>query len=111
MPTLHVVHKDGRTVDVEMTKDRISIGRSKDNAIMLDDSTASRNHAEIIRTREGFQMKDLGSFNGTKLNDKSEQRALLKHNDLIEIGLTKITFLSAAPDVKSPTAGSVLLTP
>ncbi len=110
MPKLHVVGSDGHIFSHLITEDQITIGRSQDNAIALADNTASRSHAQIIKTQEGYVLKDLGSFNGTKVNARSIQSALLHHNDLIEIGLTKITFLSEETE-KSSLTDSIIITP
>src|SRR5207237_2279720 len=44
--------------------DRMSIGRTPDAAVFLDDVTVSRNHALIVRRRDGLYIDDLGSLNG-----------------------------------------------
>ena len=110
MPFLHIVCSDGRTYDHPLEKDKTTIGRSKDNDIVLTDNTASRSHVRITRTAEGFALLDLGSFNGTNLNGTSIQSAQLHHEDLIEIGLTKLTFLTERTDKTSPT-DSIIITP
>jgi adenylate cyclase len=94
MPSLNVVSKDGRINYFPITKDEVSIGRGKDNDIVISDNTASRNHARIVKTADGYQLIDLGSFNGTQVNKDSIQNILLKHNDLIVIGFSKLTFLT-----------------
>ena len=94
MPSLNIVSKDGRINYFPITKNEISIGRGKDNDIVISDNTASRNHARIVKTADGYQLIDLGSFNGTQVNKDSIQNILLKHNDLIVIGFSKLTFLT-----------------
>ena len=92
MPNIRIVASDGKSYDYSLTKVETNIGRGKDNDIMLVDGTVSRNHAKIIKVDEGFLLIDLGSFNGTKINDLSIQKAVLKDNDQINIGYSKITF-------------------
>lgn len=96
MPNIHVITHDRtiRVYDFSKAKKKISIGRGKDNDIVLRDHTVSRNHAEILKTREGYLITDLGSFNGTLVNEESIPSALLKHDDQIRIGLNKLTFLT-----------------
>ncbi len=94
MPSLQVHTNDGRVYDVPLAQDKVTIGRSKDNDLVFSDNTTSRNHAEIIKTEEGFVLKDLGSFNGSLVNGESVQRVLLGDGDVIEIGLTKITYFT-----------------
>jgi len=110
MPNIHVASNDGRAYNFPIIKDEISIGRGKDSDIVLKDDTVSRNHARITKSEEGYLLTDLGSFNGTKVNEKSIQSTLLKHDDQIEIGLTKLTFLTKEETKPSP-ADSVSLTP
>ncbi|MFC1863460.1 adenylate/guanylate cyclase domain-containing protein [Thermodesulfobacteriota bacterium] len=94
MPSINVVSKDGRINYFPITKDEVTIGRGKDNDIVLLDNTSSRNHARIVKTAAGYQLTDLGSFNGTQVNKDSIQNAILKHNDMIVIGFSKLTFLT-----------------
>lgn len=110
MPNIHIVGKDGRMYQYTILKDTVTIGRGKDNDIVLADGTVSRNHARIIKSKKDYILVDLGSFNGTELNDKSIQSAVLKHNDLIKIGLIKMTFLTRG-EAEPSLADSVILTP
>ena len=54
-----------------------SIGRSGDNDVVLDDVTVSRKHANIRRAGERHELIDLGSLNGTYVNNNSIARATL----------------------------------
>jgi pSer/pThr/pTyr-binding forkhead associated (FHA) protein len=93
MPTLHVVTADGRTTSYQLLKQETTIGRGKENDIVLLDHTVSRKHAKITKTGKGHLLTDLGSFNGTIVNETAVQSALLKHEDVIKIGLTTLTYL------------------
>ena len=108
MPNIHVISSDGRIFDFPILKDIISIGRGKDSDIVLNDNTVSRNHARIIRSKNGYALNDLGSFNGSRVNGDSVQSTLLKHDDLIEIGLNKLTFLTARTEKSSLTSSVIL---
>ncbi len=70
----------------------ISIGRSRGCELRLPGSDASRRHAEITGGPEGFTITDLGSTNGTYVNDKPIQKHTLQPGDRIEIGNSLITF-------------------
>jgi adenylate cyclase len=94
MPQLQITSNDGRTYNFPIDKDEVSIGRSKNTDISLRDSTVSRNHARIMLTKEGYFLTDLGSYNGTEVNKKPIQSIILKHDDQIKIGTTKMTFLA-----------------
>jgi adenylate cyclase len=110
MPNIQVVSHEGRIQNIPVLKGKITIGRSKDNDIVLNDTTVSRNHAQIAKTADGYFLTDLGSFNGTQLSDKAVQSALLKHNDQIKIGVTTLTFLTKKKGEPS-LSESIILTP
>jgi len=93
MPTLHVVTADGRTISYQLLTKETTIGRSKENDIVLLDHTISRKHAKITKADKGHLLTDLGSFNGTIVNETAIQSALLKHEDVIKIGFTTLTYL------------------
>ena len=102
MPSLRVTTGDGQIFTYPVVKDKISLGRSKDNDLVLLDNTVSRHHAEIRKSDKGHVIVDLGSYNGTKVNGKLIQVAPLSHNDIVQIGLTKLLFLDAAQSKVSP---------
>ncbi len=94
MPNINIECRDGRAYNFPILKEKITVGRSKDNDISLKDNTVSRIHAQIIKTKDDYLLTDLGSFNGTMVNKKSIHSAILKHEDQIKMGLTKLTFLT-----------------
>jgi adenylate cyclase len=105
MPSLDVITNDGRRSNFQIDKEKITIGRSKDNSLILSDKTVSRYHAEILETKEGYILKDLGSENGTKVNRKSIQSILLKHKDEIKIGSSSLVFLTKKDSLVLTTDG------
>lgn len=92
MPTLYVVTGDGQIFNFLVSKERLTIGRSKDSDLVLGDSTVSRYHSEIRKVDDTFLLTDLGSYNGTKVNGKSIQKSPIHHGDKIEIGASNLTF-------------------
>lgn len=73
------------------------IGRSRENDIILEDSSVSRRHAVIDITEGGASISDLGSRNGTKLDGrKIEQPLPLTHEARIQMGLYELKFLAQA---------------
>lgn len=73
---------------MEVSDGRTSIGRALDNAVCLEDDTdVSRYHAAIEGRRDGFWLSDLGSRNGTSINDDPvESERKLDDGDLIRVG-------------------------
>jgi len=71
----------------------VTIGRSRDCDIALEDTGISRRHAEIRPTPDGWTVEDLGSTNGVLLNGHPIRGAeLLEAGDRIELGSTEIVF-------------------
>ena len=108
MPNLNIVKSDGRIQNFSIMEDIITLGRGQDNDVVLPDHSVSRNHARLTKTKKGYLIADLGSFNGTKVNGKSVQSTLLKDNDEIKIGVIKLTFLTKEKPSLSPTETVVL---
>jgi hypothetical protein len=71
---------------------RVVIGRSREADIVLQDPNISRRHAELRRADEGWQIVDLGSTNGIKVNGRRVDNAGLRPGDQITIGVTDLTF-------------------
>jgi adenylate cyclase len=100
MPSFYVITADGQISNFPILKQKITIGRSKNSDLVLHDDTVSRHHAEILETKKGYFISDLGSYNKTTVNGKSIESAFLKHGDKIQLGLTKLSFLesTSTPD-------------
>lgn len=71
-----------------------SVGRHPGNHIFLDDITASRRHAELRRENDEVWIVDTGSLNGTFVNHRSVQTAVLAHGDEIQIGNCRLVYLT-----------------
>jgi len=70
-----------------------TIGRSRDCDVVLEDAGASRRHAEIRPRADGWELQDLGSTNGVRVNGRTIRAAQPLHpGDRIEIGSTEIVF-------------------
>jgi hypothetical protein len=84
-----VLADDGREWPLE---DRTVIGRLAGSEIEVDDPGASRRHAEIRRQGQEYVVVDLGSTNGTLVNDSPISEATLEDGDRITIGRTVLEF-------------------
>jgi pSer/pThr/pTyr-binding forkhead associated (FHA) protein len=71
-----------------------SAGRHPNSDIVLDDVTVSRRHAEFQREDSEFRIVDIGSLNGTYVNRKPVQSAVLANGDEIQIGTFGLVFLT-----------------
>ncbi len=80
---------------VPLGDDELSIGRSSTAALQLDIDNVSRNHAEVVMTPLGHVLRDLGSTNGTFVNDRSVTEHRLRDGDQIRIGRAILKFLTS----------------
>jgi len=72
---------------------RVTLGRTDDNTILVDDRLASRQHCEIRHSDAGYVLRDLQSRNGTLLNQYLiDHPVTLKNGDEIGIGAASIRF-------------------
>ncbi len=80
-----------------LADDRITLGRSSKATIMLQDTHISRLHLAIdyLPANGGYAIQDLGSSNGTFLNEARVSEAVLKDSDKITIGNTMLRFSGA----------------
>jgi pSer/pThr/pTyr-binding forkhead associated (FHA) protein len=75
--------------------DKVSVGRTPEAGVFLDDVTVSRNHALLVRRRDGLYIDDLGSLNGTYVNRRRIESHQLEDGDEIQIGKYKLSYLEA----------------
>jgi len=75
-------------------KDVLSVGRARDNDIVIENLSVSRNHARIRQVDDKFILTDLNSANGTYVNNVRINKTELEHEDIITIGKHKIHFLN-----------------
>jgi hypothetical protein len=83
--------RSGETFDV--AGERMAIGRSPEAEVFLDDVTVSRNHALLVRRRDGLYIDDLGSLNGTYVNRRRIESHRLADGDELQVGKYKLTYL------------------
>lgn len=89
--------KPGRIVIWDTAE--ITVGRAPESDIMVDDSDASRQHAEFRRTGEGYAIVDLGTSNGTFVNDERvAPTRVLENKDVIKICEMTLRFIETRKD-------------
>ena len=74
--------------------ERLTIGRSPDSDIFLDDVTVSRDHALLVRRSGDYYLDDLGSLNGTYVNRHRIESHRLEDGDELQVGKFKLTYIS-----------------
>ena len=89
-----VVSLDGVVIkDVQITKDKTTLGRRPYNDIVIDNLAVSGEHAVLQMAGTDVFIEDLNSTNGTYINGKAIKKQQLTHNDTVEIGKYKIKYL------------------
>ena len=81
-----LLNEEGNSQTLRLTQDLISVGRSRENIIVVANKKASRAHAKIERIGSTYQITDLGSGNGTKVNGSKIDFHTLAAGDEIKIG-------------------------
>jgi pSer/pThr/pTyr-binding forkhead associated (FHA) protein len=79
--------------------DVTTVGRHPEADIFLDDVTVSRRHAEFLRHGTAFQVKDLGSLNGTYYDGVRIDTALLSDGAEVQVGKYRLTFYASRLDL------------
>lgn len=78
--------------EVEITKPEFTIGRRPDNDLVLDHAAVSGRHARIVKVQSVFFLEDLGSTNGTFVNERQIERKQLLDTDVVTIGKHRLIF-------------------
>ena len=81
-----------------LDQDLTVAGRHPNADIFLDDVTVSRKHAEFVRSGSSFEVRDLGSMNGTYANGARVDAAKLEHGSEVLIGKFRMTFFASEKD-------------
>ncbi len=89
------IHTAGRTWEIELTRDTVTIGRSADNDICIEAPQMTRRHARIERQSGGFLLRDVGSTNGTWLGVQRIEERMLEDGDAFRIGPATFLFKAA----------------
>jgi pSer/pThr/pTyr-binding forkhead associated (FHA) protein len=96
MPKM-IVSIDGVVIkEVQLTKDRTTLGRRPYNDIVIDNLAVSGEHAVLQMVGGQVYLEDLNSTNGTYVNGKAAKKLLLQNGDTVEVGKYKIRFVNDA---------------
>ncbi|MDQ6626367.1 MAG: FHA domain-containing protein [Verrucomicrobiota bacterium] len=82
----------GAAVPYELTEALVTIGRAAENTIVLADPSVSGRHAQLQRAGDDYQLVDLESTNGTRVNGESIRSVLLQPGDRIRFGKLEACF-------------------
>lgn len=82
---------------VPLAGELLRVGRAASNEVPVPDLNVSRFHAEVRRDGAAYQLRDLGSRNGTRLNGELVRRAMVSVGDEIGVGAYRILLTAAGP--------------
>jgi sigma-B regulation protein RsbU (phosphoserine phosphatase) len=83
---------DGRTIRQPLTGNALVAGRDPTCDLFIDDPSTSRKHARFSRSSDGYLVEDLGSKNGTYVNDAPCQMHILRNGDHVLLGSVLVVF-------------------
>src|SRR5262245_10594121 len=93
-----ILSMDGLVLkEINLTKERTTIGRKPHNDIQIDNLAVSGEHAVIVTILQDSFLEDLGSTNGTVVNGQSVKKHFLQNNDVIELGKYKLKYVNESP--------------
>jgi transcriptional regulator with AAA-type ATPase domain/pSer/pThr/pTyr-binding forkhead associated (FHA) protein len=98
-PTIEIVTGSANQKVFNLGQEKLSIGRSNYNALVLDDEKVSRSHAEIHFEDGYYVVEDLNSTNGVQVNDQLIHKMLLKSGDRITLGDSVLLFTQKEPEI------------
>ncbi|MSR52635.1 MAG: FHA domain-containing protein [Gemmataceae bacterium] len=84
---------------INITKDLMLVGRKEECDINLDHKSISKLHCVLVRTDGLLLLRDLGSTNGTRVNNQRVRRAALLPNDQLQIASLKYSVQMVADEL------------
>jgi diguanylate cyclase (GGDEF)-like protein len=91
-----VIHGEGLGKRVDVGERPIVVGRSHESDLQIPHPSVSRQHCSIWREADGYRVRDLGSTNRTRVNERGIEVADLADGDHITVGETILKFISHA---------------
>ncbi|MBW2146643.1 MAG: FHA domain-containing protein [Deltaproteobacteria bacterium] len=93
--------------EIPIETEAVTIGRSEENDITIDNMAVSGKHAKLIHEGDAYILYDLNSLNGTFVNGAKTSKTSLKNNDQIIIGKHTLIFKDDSfPEKKAPITSS-----
>lgn len=90
-----VVFTSDRTWEVPLENvDTLTLGRADDNQVVIESSKVSRHHAHLLRKGNIFVLRDLGSTNGTWLQDRQIDEVILRDGEALRLGNAQVVYKS-----------------
>src|SRR6478672_13361980 len=97
---------NGKTRDIPLDCERLTIGRRADNDLCLPYPPVSAEHAVVVTVLEDSFLQDLDSTNGTLVNGQRINKHFLIDHDEIDIGRVQLVYLAHESESANPMAAS-----
>jgi two-component system, NtrC family, sensor kinase len=101
VPRLLVIQGADEGKQFELAEEVISVGRDASNNIRLHDTEISRRHAEFRQTPDGYNLVDIGSANGSFVNNKKIEVVPLQPGDHVAFGQTLLVYSTGRPEAQA----------
>ena len=95
---LVVVSSNFAGKEFRLNKPESVVGRTADNDVVIDHRSISRHHAKVLRDAGRYQIQDLGSSNGVRVNGEEYGKVELRKGDLIDLGHVRLRFVAPNED-------------
>lgn len=106
MYKLIIEDDEGKTTEVPIIRDEITVGRKEGNTIRLTERNVSRHHAKITREPKGLFIEDLKSYNGIKVNgDRIQGKVSIGDGDRVQIGDYQVSVKTDKAKTQNSTPG------
>lgn len=97
MPKLQVYLPDGTQAVHDLTDEKITIGRLPENDLQIEEGSVSSRHAELVLEHDRYHLHDLGSTNGTFVNEEPVTDVILSPGDQMRFGSVEAVFSGDEP--------------
>jgi pSer/pThr/pTyr-binding forkhead associated (FHA) protein len=91
--TITVPEKNAQPYRFQLDRDVVTLGRGSENDIAIDSGSVSVNHAEMHRIEGGYELRDIGSTNGIKLDGERHEVIPLRNGATVKIGDVSFDFM------------------
>jgi len=89
-----ILSMDGLVLkEIQLDKERLTIGRKPHNDIQIDNLAISGEHAAIVTILNDSFLEDMNSTNGTLVNGQAIKKHFLRNNDIVELGKYKLKYM------------------
>jgi pSer/pThr/pTyr-binding forkhead associated (FHA) protein len=109
MPKLHILSPSSIATTIELTDKLITIGRTAENTIRIQDTNVSSRHGILVRDGEDYQLHDFKSTNGTFVNGEQIMAVKLKDGASIRLGSVELRYESGLAKVATLGTGQEML--